>query len=255
MKKYLIFFILFFINLFLYPQEKTNDYIEKRSENIWINWTKGIIYSQYTSIDNKIDKGQLEKITFENVYHNLILNLLEIYLESGITLKEALKNDVEMQKQFHQIKEKIQIEKKIVYLNKITYLVSFNFLKYFNKNINFKLEDSIEPNPLPIKKEKDFSGIIIYVPTKNFQPSIRLKLYSNNGKMILYFPVKENCYFSNDDFLYKNPKINQPYVIYTEKVIHSNDIIIDQKDIEFLLATKKIFDPDSIKVILYDQTK
>jgi len=248
-----IFFILFFINYNIYPQNKTIEWIEKKDPNITINWTKGIIYSEYTIYnENNLTLKELENLAFENAYHNLVLALLDLYLESGITLKESLKNNLEIQNKFHNIKNKVQIQKKIVYLNKITYLIAFPFLNYFNKNREYYFEDLENAYQLPVKKEKEFYGIIIYVPISSYKPSLRIKLISNTGKLILYLPAKENQFFSNDAFIYKEPEINQPYIIYTEKILNQNDIVIDQGDIQFLIATKKIFQPNSIKVILYD---
>ncbi|GIW23683.1 MAG: hypothetical protein KatS3mg068_2690 [Candidatus Sericytochromatia bacterium] len=255
---------LFFITLVIYllfvynlnTQEQSIDLIEKKSNYITINWTKGIIYSEYTSLNNNnIDIDKLEKITFENAYHHLMLALLDLYLESGKTLKESLKNDPALQKKFHHIKEKIQIKKKIVYLNKITYLLSFSFFDYFNHDQNYYIQDLKNAYYSPIKQEKQFNGIIIYISKEHFKPALRFKIFSSTGKLILYLPVKENIYYSNDSFIYQNPDINQPYVIYTEKSLNENDIIIDQKDIQFLIATKKLFDINSFKVILYDKTQ
>ncbi len=252
-----IIFLSIFITIKLFGQTSSSyEYIQNISNNITVNWTKGIIYSQYTMIqDPNIQQESIEKKAYYNAYHQMILALLELYYTSGKKLKDSLKFDIYLQKKFHQIEDQIRIEKKIIYLNKITYLLSFEFLNYFNENKEIQMMELENAYSLPINKEKEFNGIIIYVSRKKFIPSMEIQLFSSNGKLILNLPIKKNFYFANDNIIYTDKNLVQPYIIYTEKITDSNEIIIDQNDIQFLVATRKIFNIQNIKLILYDDSK
>lgn len=245
--KFLLFSIFVFCTFALKGEEKEFYYIEKKNHTI-INWTKGIIYSEYTITGNSESLDKIEKETFEKALHNLYLTLYDIYFESGIKIKDKIKTDQNFKKIIHMISDNVRIEKKIKYLNTITYLLSFSFLDYFNYYFPIKNEIS---NFESIKLlEKDFKGILLYVPTKEIKPALRIKIYSNNGKLILTIPCKKNFYFSNTNFLNEEQKFHNPYIIYTKKTINLNDLILDQKDIEFLIGTKKLLEED-LRVIFY----
>lgn len=242
-----LFIIFLFFNFFLKGEEKEFYYIEKKN-NTTINWTKGIIYSEYTLTGNSDNLDKIEKETYQKALHNLFLALYDIYFESGIKIKDKIKSDQNFKKVIHTISDNVRIEKKIKYLNTITYLLSFSFLDYFNYYFPIKNEIS---NFESIKLlEKDFKGIFLYVPKDQVQPALRIKLYSNNGKLILTIPSKKNFYFLNANFLNEEQKFHNPYIIYTKKTINSNDLILDQKDVEFLIGTKKLIEGD-FKVIFY----
>lgn len=250
-------FIFIFLTIRLFGQSNSSyEFIQNVNNNVVVNWTRGMIYSEYTMTQNEnSDKKNLEKMAYYHAYHQMILALLELYYTSGKKLKDVLKIDTNLQRKFHQIEDKIRIEKKIIYLNRITYLLSFDFLNYLNENKEINIEELENSYTLPIRKEKQFNGIIIYVPQKKFIPSMEIKIYSSNGKFIMNLPIKKNFYFSNDSIIYKDKNLIQPYIIYTENIMNSNEIIIEQNDIQFLVATNKIFGVDNIKFIIYEESQ
>ncbi len=250
-----LFFLFYILIKPILLRANDSDFIEKIN-NVTINWTKGEIYSEYTLLGSKNqDMEELQHTAFESAYHNLIKVILNLYFESGKKIKDTLNFDNKLENKINLLKEKIQIKKKIIYLNNITYLISIPFLDYFNQHENIVYEEIENSYKLPIKNEYDFSGIIIYIPRDKWKPALFLKIYSSNGKFLLKIPIKENIIYRNDQYVYNDPNLQKPYIIYTDKIINMNDIIIDQKDAQFLIATKKIFNLTQFKVILYDESK
>ncbi len=175
--------------------------------------------------------------------------MLEINFESGKTLQHYL-NEKSLYELFSKIDMKINIEEQVEYLNKKSYLLSFDFMKHFYSSGSLYLIDDSE-FAAEILKENPVDGVVIYVSKKEFNPSLRIVIYSSNGKLVYKSPVKKYTYYANDRLLYKN-KINPPYIVYAQKIINKSDIVLDHKDIEFLLATRNIKQLEKLKIVIYD---
>ncbi len=250
---------IFFIFLFTYNSilPKTDSDLIQINGNVKINWTKGIIYSEYSLFGESGNLDKTEKETYEKALHNLYLAIYDLYFESTITVKNKIQEDEQFKKIMYYVPEHIRIEKKIKYLNTITYTLSFAFLDFFEYYLPAQKEneDLKESYVFPIRKERYFKGILIYINKEIFKPALRLKIYSSNGKLILILPSKKNTFYRSDHSdtpFYKDNKLDNPYIIYTKKTLNFNDIIIDHKDIQFLIANRNLYNPDLIKIILYD---
>ncbi|MFN3603562.1 MAG: hypothetical protein ACK4UJ_02495 [Leptonema sp. (in: bacteria)] len=227
----------------------------QKTKYVTIDWTKGILYSEYSITGNSLNKEQIEKETYEKALHNLYLALYDLFFESGLKIKDKIIKDENFKKIMYKVGDSIRIEKKIQYLNTTTYLLSFPFLEFFDYYFpTVKEYENLEDSyPMPVKKEKNFKGIVIYVNKESFHPSLRVKIYNSTGKLILILPIKKNTIYTKDNFIFKDSNLVNPYLIYTKKNLDQNDIVIDDKDIQFLIGTKNIYKLDSIKIVIYDE--
>lgn len=242
--------------LFSYNQilPKNDSNLIEKKDNIIIDWTKGIIYAEYSLSGDTKNLDKVEKETYEKALQNLYTTIYSLYFESATTVKKKIEEDEQFKKIMYFIPDHIRIEKKIKYLNTITYLLSFAFLDFFLYYFptQKEYENLKDAYRLPIKKEKISKGIFIYISKGLFKPALRLKIYSSNGKLIAILPSKKNTFYSSDTNFFKDPKLENPYMIYTKKTMALNDIIIDHKDVQFLIVNKSLNNFDSLKIILYD---
>ncbi|MCS7204917.1 MAG: hypothetical protein NZ853_04410 [Leptospiraceae bacterium] len=247
--KYIGKFIIFFYIFFVYEIYSNNKDFLQKEKNVIINWTKGTLSIEYSQNFEQTPRQEQEKEAYKQAYFELIQNFLQIPFEGETPIKEIIAQNPFLQKNFHSIKDYIQTEKKNIYQNRIEYRLTLYFYEFLKRY--FFIQPILEGDfSLPVKKEKEFNKVIIYVSQKDFSPTLIFHLYSTNGKRILSFLSKENLYFKKADFIVKNDQI-KPYIVYANQ-IYQNHIVLPQEEIQFLLGIK-LLHPDNILVVIYDE--
>jgi len=230
--------------------ERSYDVIEKLSDQAFVNWTNGWIYSKVTVAMMRAESTSLTesrlravKEAKERAKSELSRAVLLLAVDSTGSLGEQLSRNPKLRQDFELLETQIKLIEHTTGEGTVTIrmgLPLFGRTGLLQRLPPATLTHFDQALQLPVQNER-YTGLVIYVElAKDYRPSLRPALSLRTGERFL---VIENLtsnrgyYYLTEDAARDFGKVaDRPLVLYAAASVDGTDLLLDEADAERILA-------------------